>query len=68
MLEINFFNYLTRAHAQVQIASARLSQIGTVTRTTDGGFIAGPIPGIGGPFDTAASFRYPSLGREDALS
>lgn len=52
---------------QVQIASARLHQIGTVTRAKNGNFTAGPIPGVGGPFDTAASFiqawaakiRYP---------
>lgn len=43
-------------NAQVQIASARLPQIGTVARDADGNFIAGPIPGLGGPFDTAASF------------
>lgn len=40
----------------MQIASARLPQIGTVTRTPDGSFTVGPIPGLGGPFDTAASF------------
>ncbi|KAI1413291.1 hypothetical protein F5Y13DRAFT_198541 [Hypoxylon sp. FL1857] len=55
------------AAAHVQIASARLPLIGTVSRDTDGNFTVGPIPGIGGPFDTAASFirawatnmRYP---------
>lgn len=41
---------------QVQIASARLPQIGAVKREADGSFSVGPIPGIGGPFDTAASF------------
>ncbi|CCF42546.1 hypothetical protein CH063_02862 [Colletotrichum higginsianum] len=46
----------TMAAAHVQIASARLPQIGAVTRNTDGRFTVGPIPGIGGPFDTAASF------------
>ncbi|KAJ0164436.1 hypothetical protein CTA2_1002, partial [Colletotrichum tanaceti] len=30
--------------------------IGTVIRNADGRFTVGPIPGIGGPFDTAASF------------
>ncbi|ROW13615.1 hypothetical protein VPNG_04560 [Cytospora leucostoma] len=44
------------AAAHVQIASARLPQIGTVKRDADGSFSVGPIPGIGGPFDTAASF------------
>lgn len=46
----------TMAAAHVQIASARLPQIGTVIRNKDGSFTVGPIPGIGGPFDTAASF------------
>lgn len=41
---------------QVQVSSARLSQIGTILRNADGKFTAGPIPGIGGPFDTAAAF------------
>ncbi|KAI5861921.1 hypothetical protein GGS23DRAFT_573791 [Durotheca rogersii] len=48
--------YRSMAAAHVQIASARLPQIGTVTRDAYGGFIVGPIPGIGGPFETAASF------------
>lgn len=47
---------LNRAQKQVQIASARLPQIGTVIRDENGSFTVGPIPGIGGPFDTAASF------------
>ena len=41
---------------QVQIASARLPQIGTVIRNADGSFGVGPIPKIGGPFDSAAAF------------
>ncbi|OTA87036.1 hypothetical protein M434DRAFT_375989 [Hypoxylon sp. CO27-5] len=49
-----FYNSVAAAH--VQIASARLPLIGTVSRDTDGNFTVGPIPGIGGPFDTAASF------------
>ncbi|TQN64536.1 hypothetical protein CSHISOI_10890 [Colletotrichum shisoi] len=48
--------YRTMAAAQVQIASARLPQIGSVIRNKDGSFSVGPIPGIGGPFKTAASF------------
>ncbi|KAK2037739.1 hypothetical protein LZ31DRAFT_509183 [Colletotrichum somersetense] len=48
--------YRTMAAAQVQIASARLPKIGTVIRNNDGSFNVGPIPGLGGPFDTAESF------------
>ncbi|KAI0105193.1 hypothetical protein F4776DRAFT_647632 [Hypoxylon sp. NC0597] len=48
--------YRSMAAAHVQIASARLPLIGTVSRDADGNFTVGPIPGIGGPFDTAASF------------
>lgn len=43
-------------HTQVQITSLRLPKIGTVVRKENGGYEAGPIPGIGGPFDTAAAF------------
>lgn len=38
------------------MTSLRLPQIGSVVRREDGGYEAGPIPGIGGPFDTAAAF------------
>jgi hypothetical protein len=38
------------------MTSLRLSKIGTITLNEDGKYEAGPIPGIGGPFDTAASF------------
>uniref|UniRef100_A0A8H7NMP7 Uncharacterized protein n=1 Tax=Bionectria ochroleuca TaxID=29856 RepID=A0A8H7NMP7_BIOOC len=48
---LTFYVYL-----QVQIASARLPQIGTVSRSQDGSFTVGPIPGLGVPFNTAASF------------
>ncbi|KZL76510.1 protein kinase-like domain protein [Colletotrichum tofieldiae] len=48
--------YRTMAAAHVQIASARLLKIGTVIRNVDSSFTVGPIPGIRGPFDTAASF------------
>ncbi|KAF6831962.1 hypothetical protein CPLU01_06479 [Colletotrichum plurivorum] len=44
------------AKCHVQMASLRLPKIGTVVRKEDGGYEAGPIPGIGGPFDTAAAF------------
>ena len=41
---------------QVQIASARLPQIGTVIRNADGSFGVDLIPGVGGPFNSAAAF------------
>ena len=41
---------------QVQIASLRLPKIGTIVRNREGGYESGPLPGIGGPFDTAAAF------------
>jgi hypothetical protein len=33
-----------------------MPQIGTIPRTPEGGYKSGPLPGIGGPFDTAAAF------------
>ncbi|KAK2020884.1 hypothetical protein LX32DRAFT_605704 [Colletotrichum zoysiae] len=44
------------AECHVQITSLRLPKIGAITRREDGGYEPGPIPGIGGPFDTAAAF------------
>lgn len=38
------------------MTSLRLAKIGTVIRNGDGGYEAGPLPGIGGPFETAAAF------------
>ena len=38
------------------MTSLRLPKIGTVVRTQEGGYESGPLPGIGGPFDTAAAF------------
>ncbi|KAJ0159311.1 hypothetical protein CTA2_9940 [Colletotrichum tanaceti] len=64
--------YATMAPVHVQIASARLPKIGAVARQ-DGGFTVGPIPGLGGPFDTAASFieawatRMKFPGKEDEI-
>ncbi|TID06559.1 hypothetical protein CH35J_000295 [Colletotrichum higginsianum] len=49
-------NAADEARSYVQIASARLPQIGAVTRNAEERFTVGPIPGIGEPFDTAASF------------
>lgn len=41
---------------QVQITSLCLPKIGTIVRNSEGGYESGPIPGIGGPFDTATAF------------
>lgn len=38
------------------MTSLRLPKIGAIVRREDGGYETGPIPGIGGPFDTAAAF------------
>ncbi|KAG8161283.1 hypothetical protein KVR01_009547 [Diaporthe batatas] len=48
--------YQSVAKCHVQMTSLRLPKIGTVIRMEDGGYESGPIPGIGGPFDTAAAF------------
>ncbi|KAK3997965.1 hypothetical protein QBC44DRAFT_376395 [Cladorrhinum sp. PSN332] len=44
------------AACHVQITSLRLPKIGTIVRNREGGYESGPLPGIGGPFDTAAAF------------
>jgi hypothetical protein len=38
------------------LTSLRLPKIGTIVRNRDGGYECGPLPGIGGPFDTATAF------------
>ncbi|KAL0941928.1 uncharacterized protein CTRU02_204691 [Colletotrichum truncatum] len=48
--------YRSVAECHVQMTSLRLPKIGTVIRRDDGVFESGPIPGIGGPFDTATAF------------
>ncbi|CAK7232983.1 hypothetical protein SCUCBS95973_008442 [Sporothrix curviconia] len=48
--------YRAVAACHVQMTSLRLPKIGTVRRTPEGTFEAGPIPGIGGPFETATAF------------
>ncbi|KZF25283.1 kinase-like protein [Xylona heveae TC161] len=44
------------AETQVQISSIRLPKIGTVSKSPNGTYEVGPIPGLGGPFDTASAF------------
>lgn len=38
------------------MTSLRLPKIGTIVRNHEGGYECGPLPGIGGPFDTATAF------------
>jgi hypothetical protein len=38
------------------MAAIRFPKIGAITKAPDGTYTVGPIPGIGGPFDTAAQF------------
>ncbi|KAJ5740553.1 hypothetical protein N7493_000425 [Penicillium malachiteum] len=40
----------------VQLTSLRLPKIGTIIQNHEGEYESGPIPGIGGPFDTATKF------------
>ena len=44
------------AGVQVEMAGVRFARIGSVVRRDDERFDVGPIPGIGGPFDTAGEF------------
>ncbi|KAJ5114027.1 hypothetical protein N7456_002561, partial [Penicillium angulare] len=48
--------YRSVAKHHVDLAHLRLPKIGSVIRSPDGGYDCGPIPGIGGPFDTASEF------------
>ncbi|KAJ0161031.1 hypothetical protein CTA2_6906 [Colletotrichum tanaceti] len=48
--------YQSVAKCHVQMTALRLPKIGTIIRSPDGGYESGPLPGIGGPFDTAAAF------------
>ncbi|KAJ5145900.1 uncharacterized protein N7515_000464 [Penicillium bovifimosum] len=50
----NFYRLVAKCH--VQFTSLRLPKIGLMTRNSEGGFECGPLPGIGGPFDTATAF------------
>ncbi|VUC23493.1 unnamed protein product [Clonostachys rosea] len=51
----NFFKELAKIH--VDLSKIQLPKIGTIiSMNADGTFQQGPIPGIGGPFDTATDF------------
>ncbi|ELR06926.1 hypothetical protein GMDG_02296 [Pseudogymnoascus destructans 20631-21] len=49
-----FYNEV--AQIQVEMASVRLSRIGTIIKCTDGSYDIGPLPDLGGPFDTETAF------------
>ncbi|KAI1110159.1 kinase-like domain-containing protein [Nemania sp. NC0429] len=67
--------YSSVSKMQVELTSVRFPKIGIVRRDADGGYDVGPLPDIGGPFDSAASFvtawaqhaRFPS-GSLDVLA
>ncbi|TLD03910.1 hypothetical protein PgNI_11274, partial [Pyricularia grisea] len=44
------------AKLQVEMASVRFPQIGTVIKQHDGSYTIGPLPILGGPFSTAAEY------------
>ncbi|KAI0160733.1 kinase-like domain-containing protein [Xylariaceae sp. FL1272] len=48
--------YRSVAEYHVQMTAIRLSKIGTIIRTANGEYGIGPLPDIGGPFDTATAF------------
>ncbi|KAJ5943995.1 hypothetical protein N7516_004163 [Penicillium verrucosum] len=48
----NFYRSVAKCH----LTSLRLPKIGTIVRNHEGGYECGPLPGIGGPFDTATAF------------
>ncbi|KAJ5544074.1 hypothetical protein N7494_005353 [Penicillium frequentans] len=56
----NFYKrcvFLKMAEIQINLSRVRLPKIGTILRLNeDGSFEQGPIPGIGGPFETATEF------------
>ncbi|KAK4140282.1 uncharacterized protein C8A04DRAFT_40069 [Dichotomopilus funicola] len=47
--------YRSVAACHVQITSLRLPKIGTIARNRDGAYELGPLPGTGGPFNTAVA-------------
>ncbi|KAJ5349883.1 hypothetical protein N7541_007610 [Penicillium brevicompactum] len=51
---LRFYRSVARCH--VQLASLRFPKIGAIIRTHNGGYECGPLPGLGGPFDTATAF------------
>ncbi|KAI9748692.1 MAG: acetyl-CoA synthetase [Chaenotheca gracillima] len=48
--------YEEMAHIQTDISSLLLPKIGCIIRLEDGSYEVGPIPGFGGPFDTASDY------------
>ncbi|KAF2753263.1 hypothetical protein EJ05DRAFT_458272 [Pseudovirgaria hyperparasitica] len=48
--------YTGMAKIQVELASVRFPKIGSIIKLSNGEYSVGPIPRIGGPFDSAADF------------
>ncbi|KAL3456031.1 hypothetical protein BJX64DRAFT_271350 [Aspergillus heterothallicus] len=48
--------YREMAGIQVHLSGIRMAKIGTIVKQLDGSFGVGPLPGLGGPFDTATEF------------
>ncbi|KAF1913677.1 hypothetical protein BDU57DRAFT_596980 [Ampelomyces quisqualis] len=48
--------HASMANIQVEMASIRFPMIGRIVKLSDGTFTVGELPGIGGPFKTAADF------------
>ncbi|KAL4791729.1 hypothetical protein BDV19DRAFT_381332 [Aspergillus venezuelensis] len=54
--------YTDVARIQVQLSSIRLPAIGSVIKNDDGEYGVGPIPSLGGPFNTANELLIASAG------
>ncbi|KAI9784714.1 MAG: hypothetical protein M1816_000717 [Peltula sp. TS41687] len=48
--------HAAQADIQVQMSAIRFPKIGAIIKCRDGTYSVGPLPGIGGPFDSAAQF------------
>ncbi|KAE8332724.1 hypothetical protein BDV39DRAFT_199721 [Aspergillus sergii] len=48
--------FASMAEVQIEMFNIRLPKIGKIIGMNDGSYRQGPIPGLGGPFDTAAEF------------
>ncbi|EFY84768.1 hypothetical protein J3459_016577 [Metarhizium acridum] len=48
--------HATLADIQVQMSAIRFPQIGGIVKASNGTYCVGPLPGVGGPFDSPAQF------------
>ncbi|TWU70760.1 hypothetical protein ED733_001793 [Metarhizium rileyi] len=48
--------HATLADIQAQMSAIRFAKIGGIVKAADGTYCVGPLPGIGGPFDSPAQF------------